>query len=222
MATTYEELKTEIQRWLDNDNPNLVAAIPDFIRDAEVRFDRILRLREQECRTTTDLVLPETLDSQLGVYDLPADWRGHKSIERRGSTLLIYYWKKLAALSDANPSNFLLLKHPDLYRYVSLVSAEAWVKNDPRTKLWAKLADNIVKEVQGADVEERTSGGPIRSRTLRERDWRGASSSGNGRLRFLEPFDFFDLDAVAQPDDRMYFTVAEGQLWIWPKPSQET
>ena len=46
MATTYSELKTEIQSWQNRSSTAFIAAIPTFIRFAESEFNRRLRVMD--------------------------------------------------------------------------------------------------------------------------------------------------------------------------------
>ena len=215
--STYAELKTAVQNALDNNNPNLIAAIPDMIALGEAWMRRHLHTREMECRSTTPLLPDGVADEDKGIYDLPADWGGHRTVERRTDNLVILYWRKLASLSDSNTSNWVLEKHPDLYYSASLAHSEAWLKNDPRVALWAQSSIQIIKEIEEHDVHDRYSGGPIRVRTERAAPWRGCAV----RLEYLPPFDFFDLegsDFIGDSDHPGYFTVAEDKIRIWPKP----
>ena len=220
--TTYSELRTAIQRWLDNDNPNLVAAIPDFIVLAESWFSRHFHTRDMELRYSTPLVPdPEPAPEDRGVYDLPADWGGHRTVERVDENLESLYWQKIPALTDLAPTNWLLTKYPDLYLYASLANAEPWLKNDPRVQLWANAAQAAKDEIEAHDVHDRYSGGPLRSRIESDNFWSRYESSRNGRMDYLPVYDFFDLIA-AKPSIEYWhpgwFTVSEDKIRIWPRP----
>lgn len=231
MATTYDELVDEIQRWADFSNPNFIASIPDFIWECEVRVSRYLRTFETECRIATPLIPAGVTEATLGVYDLPSDWAGFKSVDRVGDYVWILYHRRIPHLSESNPSNWLLVKHPDLYRYMSLVAAEGWLKNDPRFEFWHKAVDRILKEILLADDEVRYSGGPLVSRLPGQRPWlRLKTRYADGRLDFLPSYDYYDLiESGALPEDvgcrgspdgrAGYFTIADNKLQIWPKPS---
>ncbi|HEY3812856.1 MAG TPA: hypothetical protein VGL66_06490 [Caulobacteraceae bacterium] len=60
------------------------------------------------------------------------------------------YFQNLPALSDANPSNWLLVKHPDVYLYASLVSFGVMVQ-DERLSAWQGELSNIVGEIEAND-----------------------------------------------------------------------
>jgi len=67
----------------------------------------------------------------------------------------IYYWQTLTALAEGNQSNWLLLKHPDLYFYASLIHAEADGWNDERVPLFVEAVDRIIIQINRADMRAR-------------------------------------------------------------------
>lgn len=223
MASDYSGLKTEIQQWLDNNNPNLIAAIPSFIQFAESWFRRNLHTRDMECRARHVLVPTGTADEDRGIYTLPTDWGGHRTVEVGEQNIDLLYWQRIPALTDQSPTNFLLTKQPDLYLYASLAQAESWLKNDPRIPVWASYASTAIEEVQAHDEHDKYSGGPLTSRHPFQRPWRHYSETA-GRYDYLPPFDFFELDLSGLLQGQYqkgsgYFTVAEDKLRIWPRPT---
>ena len=75
-----------------------------------------------------------------------------------------YYYKKFAALSDANTSNEILANYPDLYLWGSLVAAAPFIDNDERTAVWTQFYNGAMADIRKADVKK-TISGPIRPRT---------------------------------------------------------
>jgi hypothetical protein len=67
------------------------------------------------------------------------------------------------ALTASNTTNWLLEKHPDLYRYGVLRHAELYGWNDERGRQFDAFVDNILTEIQQADIKRRYSG-PMRMR----------------------------------------------------------
>ncbi len=63
----------------------------------------------------------------------------------------IYYFARFAALSDANPTNWLLLNAPDVYLYGALLEASAYLIDDDRLPLWKQAFDNAVQALQAQD-----------------------------------------------------------------------
>lgn len=72
------------------------------------------------------------------------------------------YKQALPTLSDAQPSNWLLAKHPDLYVAASLAMAEFRGWNDARLPLLKGWYDELVDEVNLSGNRLRHSGGPMR------------------------------------------------------------
>ena len=68
------------------------------------------------------------------------------------------YYKAIPALSDSNTTNWMLDNHPDVYLYGSLLSAEAFLKNDKRIPLWRQSYGESIEEIRGADQNARHSG----------------------------------------------------------------
>lgn len=88
----------------------------------------------------------------LQFYDLVGDeihfW------PRAATTVRLRYVKTLDALGDTNASNWLLLKHPDLYLYQSLACGEAFNMNDQRVAMWKAKAQMAMAEVSDEDIHE--------------------------------------------------------------------
>jgi hypothetical protein len=73
-------------------------------------------------------------------------------------TTQMIYWRKVAALSDSNVTNWLLEDHPDIYVYGSLVHSAPYLKDDNRLAMWQALLDQAVAELDMATEEEQFSG----------------------------------------------------------------
>jgi hypothetical protein len=78
-----------------------------------------------------------------------------------GSDVEIAYYVKLDALSDDEPTNWMLTNHPDVYLYGSLAAAEPFLKNDKRLAVWKTLYEAALKQVDDADKNARWSGSPL-------------------------------------------------------------
>jgi hypothetical protein len=76
------------------------------------------------------------------------------------------YYKKLTALSDDNPTNWLITDVPDLILFAALCEAEPYIQNDERIALWERKYDQIRARVQREDDNEEFSGSPL-SATVR-------------------------------------------------------
>jgi len=87
-----------------------------------------------------------------------------KPIPNAASTIEIAYYKKLAALSDSNTSNWLTTNAPDLLLYGSLIEAEAYLINDPRIAIWKAAYEQAMGEWNFSDDKARHSGASLESR----------------------------------------------------------
>lgn len=70
------------------------------------------------------------------------------------------YYRKLTALSDGNPSNWLLTHYPDVYFHGTLALAGPYV-NDPRTAAWAAMYDAALREMIVEDDRARFPQGRV-------------------------------------------------------------
>jgi hypothetical protein len=83
-------------------------------------------------------------------------------------TSSIVYYTRIAALTDAATSNWLLAAHPDIYLFGTLVEAEPYLKNDERLSMWAARLDKALNDLrlQGQRERHTASGLRMRSRVL--------------------------------------------------------
>lgn len=212
-------LQQEIQTWLGDVNYDLAIVLPSIIEGAEAEMNRRLRTLETECRTSTDLTPDGVTEDQLGVYAVPLDWNGYKSIERSGDLLNMLYFQLIPPLSDTVLTNWVLDKHQDLYRYGCLSAAGIFLQNE--NLAMTERVERIYAQIETSDQINRFGGGPIRTRVSSERPWRFTQPTTDGRLEFLSPYDFFDLEDSGLPVQESvpgYFTLYDSLLRIYPKP----
>jgi hypothetical protein len=69
-------------------------------------------------------------------------------------TATLIYRQRIPALSDGNPSNWVLAHHPDAYLYGALLQSAPWLKHDERVAMWAQAFDQVLTDIQTADVVE--------------------------------------------------------------------
>lgn len=62
--------------------------------------------------------------------------------------MILTYYQKIPALSDAAPTNWLMTKSPDLYLYASLLNAAPYLKNDERIQVWAAGMSDVMEKMQ--------------------------------------------------------------------------
>ena len=70
----------------------------------------------------------------------------------------MFYYAKLASLSDSNTTNWLSTAYPDAYLYYSLMQSAPYLGEDERMQVWGSLADRAVQEIQGADNRRKSYG----------------------------------------------------------------
>lgn len=92
------------------------------------------------------------VDSKIRVNKIPA------------SEVEISYYTRIVALSDAEPTNWMLTNNPDLYLYGALSAAEPYLKNDERLIVWKSLYEEKLKQVDDADKKARWSGSTLMMR----------------------------------------------------------
>lgn len=75
------------------------------------------------------------------------------------------YYRKIPALSDDSPTNWLLTEWPDLYLYSALVHAAPYLREDDRLAAWKGMADQMLEEIRVSDDRAKHSGGPLTARS---------------------------------------------------------
>ena len=79
-------------------------------------------------------------------------------------TSSIVYYTRIAALSDAATSNWLLAAHPDIYLFGTLVEAEPYLKNDERMPMWTSRLDKALMALRLQGERELHTGSSLRMR----------------------------------------------------------
>jgi hypothetical protein len=98
--------------------------------------------------------------------DTPSDTPTVFTIE--GSTLKVRptsetglefdYYQKIAALSDAATTNWLLTAHPDLYLFGSLVEAQMFTVDPEQAAIWKARRDEVFDEISSLGRKSQASG----------------------------------------------------------------
>ncbi len=66
-------------------------------------------------------------------------------------TVELSYYERIKALSDADASNWLLLKHPDLYLFGALMQSAPYLKDDARVQLWVDAHDRVLTQIRAEE-----------------------------------------------------------------------
>lgn len=199
VPTTYAELQTSLQGWMDDASPQLVAAIPEIIGVTERRLSRKLNTPEMEASTSLAIVdgvatLPDDFMEMRSAYiayqnyrtplnslsaadfnqGYASDYQGRPQyFTISGSNMMLRpmpdltyaitltYKQFLPFLSDANPTNWLLAKWPDLVIASCIVTASAYGFEDQRLPLVSSNAEALLDEVNRAGDKARHTAGPL-------------------------------------------------------------
>lgn len=68
------------------------------------------------------------------------------------------YLQKIPALSDSNPTNWLLTDHPDIYLYAALVHSAPYLQEDARAATWAQMYGAAVQAANQSSEKAKYSG----------------------------------------------------------------
>jgi hypothetical protein len=197
----YSTLRSDVADWLNR--TDLTERIPSFIRLAEARFNRELRVRQMVKRAVGLL--------EDNYITLPGDWLEAKNVQINadgrprkleymtleqaddfnaasgGSGVPMYfnvtgnqleiiprptgepqieltYYSAIPALSNSEPSNWLLTTWPDLYLYGTLAHSAPYLKDDERLATWAQLFLKAMDEVVTSDQRAQYSGSILKAR----------------------------------------------------------
>lgn len=179
---SYDALIAAINDWLDRSD--LTGAAPSMIALCEARLRRELQGLDIEASapvTVTDGAGPLPADCdfiRLVTYNgQPLDECSPEvarqfpagtvpvaySLEagrlrvwpQWSGTVDLLYQSKLVPLSAANASNTILLGHPDLYFFGSLMFAEGYLANDRRVALFKTLWDEAIRSLQRFYLRQR-------------------------------------------------------------------
>ena len=71
-------------------------------------------------------------------------------------TAELVYYAKIPSLSDTNTNNWLLLSHPDIYLYGSLMQSAPYLVDDQRIAVWGGLYQKAIDDLTISD--QRTQG----------------------------------------------------------------
>lgn len=191
---TYLDLQTAILSWLARPGDPLVSpAVPDIIRLFEREATRRLKVGAAEKRAqlhalSSAVDLPQDfaelrlatsggcnltyvppmqlpgLSGMPGHYTIVGNTM-HLGPSPSGEAFIdIIYQSGVPPLSDTNPTNWLLTKHPDCYLFGSLVEAEAFIGHDERIQLWGVRLAAAFESIEQADRKARWNGSPLQIR----------------------------------------------------------
>lgn len=80
--------------------------------------------------------------------------------------LRLVYFARIGSLTDANPSNWLLIQAPDLYLYGTLLQAAAFIDDPERIAQWKAAHDEALAELSQAGTLSRWGASPLVPNTV--------------------------------------------------------
>lgn len=78
-----------------------------------------------------------------------------------GSTLSLVYYAKIPPLTDDNPTNWLLLAHPDLYLAAAVAEGFTYTRDVDARDDWLARMNAAIGEIQMAGRKKSAGGGPL-------------------------------------------------------------
>jgi len=188
--TDYSSLLDAVRRWLDRGS-DLDPILSTFVANSEAVINRTLRVPEMETSATLSgsggaFVLPLDCLKVRAVIasgrplratspNALADqsYRGDAfALQGRSlltapttSSVTVAYWQRVPALSTANPANWLLDQHQDVYLYGTLFQAATFIIDADAAAGWSALFDAALSAVQEAGAKARFAG-PLVARSL--------------------------------------------------------
>ena len=121
-----------------------------------------------------DYVTPDTMNSDSRyhaegtpqVYTLHGDRVQLGPVPNAVIQLEAGVFEDVPYLSDDNTSNWWLANAPDALMYGALMHAEPYLKNDPRTKVWAQMYARAVGAIDTLDEQYRYPSGSLAQRRV--------------------------------------------------------
>ena len=143
--TSYTTLKSTIADYLARSD--LTTQIPDFIRLAEERLRRDLRIRQMLKVATANTIADDSTVS------LPSDFLAMKDLHLDTTPVRV--------LQFQNTSNLFLANCPDLILYGALAESEPYLMNDERLATWSALYDRGLASLRASDDDGEYPSSPM-------------------------------------------------------------
>jgi hypothetical protein len=151
-ATSDEEYVQLPSDWLEALNLQLVGGMSPL---------RYITLDESDIVNSTRALTSPTFYSLMnGAIELVPPPAHDVDIE-------MVYYGKIPSLSDAAPSNWLLVKAPDVYLYGALTHAAPFLMDDARMQTFGQIYLARVQSLQDESQKSLHSGSPLIARTRR-------------------------------------------------------
>lgn len=76
-------------------------------------------------------------------------------------SVIVSYYKRIAALTTSATTNWMLTNHPDVYLWGALVAAEPFLFEDKRMPMFKTLYEAALKQVEESDQNDRHGSGLV-------------------------------------------------------------
>lgn len=183
----YSDLLADVRLELNRDDFT-DAEIVSFIRRAEARFNRILRVPAMEKSVTLVIAseigaLPNDFLDARSLYDAnrvalrgmdPASFIEYSGnipsysltagvvriapAPTAATNYTLLYFSKIPALSTTVTTNWLLDSHPDAYLYATCLAASSRIADDGALAKWKQALDEALLEIEAAGSRNRFGG----------------------------------------------------------------
>lgn len=113
-------------------------------------FGTLVAIRYNNRRTLPQVTVQDALQISNAVepHAFTIELGGIRLWPTCDADVTIIYRPRLPALTEANPTNDILSRHPDVYFYGAMLFAEGYVANDSRAAGFAQLFDAAMAQVK--------------------------------------------------------------------------
>lgn len=113
-------------------------------------FGMLVAIRYNDRRTLPQVTVQDALQISNAVepHAFTIEAGGIRLWPTCDADVTVIYRPRLEALTEANPSNEILAKHPDVYFYGAMLFAEGYVANDSRAAGFAQLFEASLTQIK--------------------------------------------------------------------------
>ena len=198
--SNYSELVDAVHSFLDRED--MAAIAPTLIALAESEFNRALRTMEMEASDSIDMTAPDLPSDFRGlrsinvgddrldqitveeIGSMPACAGAARYFALAGTEILFWpqpasgaaairYYAKIPPLTVANPTNWLLTDHPDLYLFATLAQAEFFNWNDDRLPIVKARTEELIDQINAETQKKRYGNRTLNAMSPASRQVRG-------------------------------------------------
>lgn len=154
-----QEMETRVTATADSE---YLVLPDDFLEQRSIEIGGDQRL---EYVTPSQMSEYETETGEPRYYTVTDGQFRFQPVPTSSYTVEVVYYKKIAALSDSNTSNWILENHPDLYLAACLTMAEVFGWNDGRAAGFKAAESEILKEIEKQEINRKVGSSPLKMRT---------------------------------------------------------